>query len=42
MRRFSGINFNYTYILQLVVVIRIYFDKALIYPEVQAPRILFE
>ena len=36
MKKFSGINFNYTYKLHLVLVIRMYFDKNLIYLEVQA------
>ena len=39
MRKLSSINFNYTYRLQLVIVIRNYFDKNLIYPEVQGARI---
>ena len=36
MRNFSGINFNYTYKFHLISVIRNYFDKNLIYSEVQA------
>ena len=35
----TGINFNCTYRLHLVLVIRTYFDKNLIYPEIQATRI---
>ena len=38
LRKLSDI--NYTYRLYLVLVIRIYFDKNLIYPETQAARIL--
>ena len=40
MRKFIGISFNYTYRLHLVLVIRIYFDKKLIYPEIGAAQIL--
>ena len=36
---FSGINFKYIYSLHLVPIIRIYFDRNLIYPKVQAARI---
>ena len=39
VRKLSGVNFNYTYRLYLVPVIRISFDKNLIYPEIQAARI---
>ena len=42
MRKLSGTNFNYTYRLHLVLVIRNYFDKNLIYPKVQAARILIK
>ena len=42
MRRLSGINFNYTYRLHFVLVSRTYFDKNLIYPEIQAARILIK
>ena len=38
VRKLGGINFNHTYRLHLVLVIRIYFDKNLIYPEIQATR----
>ena len=37
-KRFSGINFNYNYRFHLFLVIRIYFDKNLIYPEVPSAR----
>ena len=40
MRNFSGINFNCTCKLHLDLLIRIYFGKNLIYPEVQAAEIL--
>ena len=33
MRKLSGINFNYTYSLYLVLIIRIDFDKNLISPQ---------
>ena len=42
MRTLSGINFNYTYMFRLVLVIRTYFDKNLIYQEIQAARILIK
>ena len=42
VRTFRGTNFNYTCRLYLVLVIRTYFDKKLIYPETQAPRILIK
>ena len=42
MRTLSGINFNYTYMFCLVLVIRTYFDKNLIYQEIQAARILIK
>ena len=42
VRKLSGVNFNYTYRLHLVLVIRISFDKNLIYPETQAARILMK
>ena len=42
MRKLSGVNFSYTYRLHLVLAIRISFDKNLIYPEIQAVRILME
>ena len=42
MRKLSGVNFNYTYRLHLVLVIRIYYDKNLIYPEIQASRMLMK
>ena len=35
MRNLSDINFNYTWKLHFVLAIRIYFDKNLIYQEVQ-------
>ena len=41
-KRLSGINFNYTYRLHFVLVSRTYFDKNLIYPEIQAARILIK
>ena len=40
--KFSSINFNYTYRLHFVLVSRTYFDKNLIYPEIQAARILIK
>ena len=40
--KLSGENFNYTYRLHLVLVIRIYFDKNLIYLEMQAGRIFMK
>ena len=40
MRNFSGINFNCTCKLYLDLVIRIDFDKNLIYAEMQAAEIL--
>ena len=42
VRKLSGVNFNYTYRLHLVLVIRIYVDKNLICPEIQAARILMK
>ena len=36
VRKLGDINFNYTYKLHPVLVIRIYFYKNLIYPEIQA------
>ena len=42
LRKLSSINFNYTCKLHLVVVIRIYFDKNLIYPEAHAARVLIK
>ena len=40
MRKVIGIKFSYTYKFHPVLVIRTYFEKSLIYPEVQASRIL--
>ena len=40
MRKVIGITFSYTYKFHPVLVIRTYFEKSLIYPEVQASRIL--
>ena len=40
MGNVTGIYFNYTYILRLVLVITIYFARTSIYPEVHAARIL--
>ena len=40
MRKVIGIKFSYTYKFHPVLVIRTYFEKILIYPEVQASRIL--
>ena len=42
VRTLTGINFNYTYMFCLVLVIRTYFDKNLIYQEIQAARILIK
>ena len=42
VRKLSGINFNYTCRLHLILVIRIYFDIILIYPEIQATRNLIK
>ena len=42
MRNFSGINFNYTNMLHLVLVIRIFFGKNLNYLKVQAARIMLK
>ena len=42
VRKLSAVNFNYTYRLHLVLVIRISLDKNLIYPEIQAARILMK
>ena len=38
MRKHSDINFNYTYRFHLVL-LEFYFEKNVIYPEVQAARI---
>ena len=35
VRKLSGVNFNYTYRLHIVLVIRISFDKNLICPEIK-------
>ena len=40
MRKVIGITFSYTYKFHPVLVIKTYFEKSLIYPEVQASRIL--
>ena len=42
MMDFSGINFNYTNRLHLVLVIRVHFEKKLIYSKVQAARIMVQ
>ena len=38
MRNFGGINFKYSYRLHFNLVIRIYLDKNLVYPEAPAAR----
>ena len=40
MRNFSAINFNETYTLHFLLVIKIHFNRNLIYPKVQAARIM--
>ena len=42
VRKLSGISFNYIYRLHLVLVIRIYLDKNLFYPEIDAARTLIK
>ena len=42
VRKLSGIKFNYIYRLHLILVIRIYFDKSLLYPEIEAARTLIK
>ena len=42
VRKFTCINLNYTYRLHIVLVMRPYFDKNLIFLEMQATRILIK
>ena len=39
-RNFSGINFSYTNRLHFLLIIRVHFNKSLIYSKVQAARIM--